>query len=194
MKHTETGSRNLLPAFVGALAIVFALFGGEVATASPQASSQPDYSAGSTLAPYSSGSAISSAALYSPAIHVHLKSGTPTPQSVGSGWKLFGGTYFLRGDYAQIGKSRLVMQSSDGNLVLYDETGHARWSTQTGGKSATTATFQPDGNFVVYNSSTWLWQSHTCCHTGYYLLVQGDGNVVIYNSAGGAVWDTHTSH
>ncbi|HKT05700.1 MAG TPA: hypothetical protein VJT31_39815 [Rugosimonospora sp.] len=91
------------------------------------------------------------------------------------------------------GKAVLIFQD-DGNLVVYDETGVARWAASTVGKGVTT-NFQSDGNFVVYNSSNKpVWASNTCCHSGNLLKVQGDGNVVIYNSAGTALWATHTNH
>src|SRR5262249_34869381 len=70
--------------------------------------------------------------------------------------ELFGGTTFLKGDWVQWNKARLVMQS-DGNLVVYDETVdpnnptgmHARWASNTVNIGARTA-FQTDANLVVY--------------------------------------------
>ena len=135
---------------------------------------------------------------YSAAYYVHLLSGTSNPvytsHPVGVPvWRIFGGTYFLSGDYAQVGKSRLVMQS-DGNFVLYDENGPARWAVNRFG-NGNYATIQRDGNLVVYNSSgAALWASNTCCNSGYDLMVQNDGNVVIYAPNWRAVWATGTNH
>lgn len=82
----------------------------------------------------------------------------------------------------------LVMQG-DGNLVLYEEGGIARWATYTNGGPDRRAVMQGDGNFVVYNSSDQpLWHTTTA---GFgdtaYLSVQDDGNVVIY-AQGLPVW------
>src|ERR1044071_5102521 len=66
-------------------------------------------------------------------------------------WQLRGGTVLQKDDFCQIGKVLLWMQQ-DGNLVIYDENGGARWASNTFGTGHHT-NFQPDGNFVVYNSA-----------------------------------------
>ncbi len=88
--------------------------------------------------------------------------------------------------------AHLVMQS-DGNLVIYDEFGRARWSTGTVGQGWR-AVFQEDGNFVVYTASgRAVWSSRTAGHPGSRLAVQDDGNVVIYDGSQ-AIWSSRTSH
>jgi len=125
----------------------------------------------------------------SPVIAIH-------PTGVGT-VELFGGTTFLKGDWVQWNKARLIMQS-DGNLVVYDENLHARWASNTVGAGARTA-FQTDANLVVYNASNQPIRnsrvpSNTCCHTGWTLNVQSDGNVVIYAPNWVPEWATHTNH
>ncbi|KAB7832702.1 hypothetical protein [Streptomyces mobaraensis] len=86
----------------------------------------------------------------------------------------------------------LVMQT-DGNLVVYDEFGRARWNTGTVNQGWQ-AVFQTDGNFVVYTrSGKAVWDSKTAGHPGSRLAVQDDGNVVIYDGSQ-AIWNTRTAH
>jgi hypothetical protein len=84
----------------------------------------------------------------------------------------------------------LILQL-DGNLVLYKAGGTALWSTSTFGQTASYATQQTDGNFVLYGPSGALWASNTDGNQGTTLVVQDDGNLVIYGSSG-ALWDTKT--
>ncbi|KAG9261627.1 mannose-specific lectin-like [Astyanax mexicanus] len=49
------------------------------------------------------------------------------------------------------------------------------------------ATFQDDGNFVVYGWKP-LWASNTAGKSGKFLIMQEDGNLVIYNNDAGPVW------
>ena len=62
-----------------------------------------------------------------------------------------------------IDPSSLTNQLSDGNIVLSDTLGAAKWSTGTQGDM------------------------------GAFLRVQDDGNVVVYSAAGTAVWATNTA-
>ena len=83
-----------------------------------------------------------------------------TDPSGARGWKLPAGTLIEAGQVVQLGRGRLVMQT-DGNLVLYDEFGRARWSTNTAG-TGKYARMQPDGNFVLYGpGDTAVWSSGT---------------------------------
>jgi hypothetical protein len=47
---------------------------------------------------------------------------------------------------------------------------------------------QTDGNFVVYNGGTAVWNSMTSGSSGAYLQLQDDSNLVIYQG-GTALWD-----
>ncbi|MFE0023315.1 hypothetical protein [Amycolatopsis sp. NPDC059021] len=81
------------------------------------------------------------------------------------------GTFLLRGDVMALGdyitsadgNFRLEMQT-DGNLVEYNDAagGIACWASNTNGRDAFYATYQRDGNFVVYTGSgDPLWASNT---------------------------------
>ncbi|MDT0462169.1 hypothetical protein [Streptomyces gibsoniae] len=88
--------------------------------------------------------------------------------------------------------AHLTMQG-DGNLVIYDEQGHARWASNTFG-AGNHAVFQADGNLVVYNSANQaVWSSGTEGHNGAELVLQNDGNVVI-SQDGAALWASGTQH
>lgn len=60
---------------------------------------------------------------------------------------------------------RLEFQT-DGNLVAYENnTGFARWSSNTGGNPGAKLDVQNDGNVVIRNSSgSKIWSTNTCCH------------------------------
>jgi hypothetical protein len=96
----------------------------------------------------------------------------------------------------QTPKACLIFQS-DGNLVVYDEKGTARWNSGTWGYTNAYAVFQADGNLVVYSHTNIpLWHSQTGGNTPgtLTLWVQSDGNVVIYDKAGIPWWAAHTEH
>ena len=86
-----------------------------------------------------------------------------------------------------------LTQQSDGNLVLYKDTGKAIWATRTRGTGNRT-TMQADGNLVTYTSTHHaVWASRTSGKHATYAIVQSDGNFVLYTSAGKAVWATRTN-
>ncbi|MFJ5274637.1 protein kinase [Streptomyces sp. NPDC088358] len=89
-------------------------------------------------------------------------------------------------------RSKLIMQT-DGNLVLYDESGKARWASRTQGPG-NTAVFQEDGNLVVYGAQAKpLWASNSQGANGATLKVLEDGNMVIAIDDRIA-WQTGTAH
>jgi|SRR5579862_73926 len=53
-----------------------------------------------------------------------------------------------------------VMQT-DGNFVIYDGNGNAKWATFTDGTQGSFLTMQNDGNLVLYNGASALWNTHT---------------------------------
>jgi surface antigen len=88
---------------------------------------------------------------------------------------------------------QFVMQA-DGNLVLYNNSGHPLWNSNTAGNPGAYLAMQPDGNLVVYSlSGQPLWSSGTAGNPGDDVQVQSDGNVVIYSSGSTALWATNTS-
>ncbi|MDX8410274.1 MAG: hypothetical protein R8K46_00165, partial [Mariprofundaceae bacterium] len=87
---------------------------------------------------------------------------------------------------------RTLIMQLDGNLVLYNGSGHPLWATGTRGQGAWAA-MQTDGNLVVYSADgRVLWAADTQGHPGSWLALQGDGNLVIYTADGNALWATDT--
>jgi hypothetical protein len=110
------------------------------------------------------------------------------------------------GNSWHFGRARLTMQR-DGNLVIYDQSNRARWSTRTYGSGATQMVFQHDGNLVLYTAgyarAVWASGTRHACRGGSGLRVetlglQSDSNFVIYcrvnrNDPGMyAIWSTGT--
>lgn len=54
------------------------------------------------------------------------------------------------------------------------------------------ATFQSDGNFVLYGDGRPVWSSSTAASGGR-VIVQSDGNLVVYTGVGVPAWSTRTS-
>lgn len=100
--------------------------------------------------------------------------------------------FFNAGTGVTTKKARFTMQT-DGNLVLYDETGRVRWASNSNGNPGAHAVFQEDGNLVVYQGQRVLFASNTD-HRGAYLVVQVDGNVVIYDHEDRPIWATQSGH
>ncbi len=94
------------------------------------------------------------------------------------------------------GRFVLTLQG-DGNLVLRDKSqnGKAIWATSTSGSDGYAATFQTDGNLVLYGHyQNALWSAHTNGKGGVRLDFQDDGNVVLYDAQSNAVWSTGTAN
>ena len=108
--------------------------------------------------------------------------------------KLTPGKVIPSGTSLSSGSVRLTMQS-DGNLVLSGiASGTSLWSSGTSGHPGAWATFQSDGNFVVYDTSrNVLWSSKTN-GTGTVLQIQNDANLAVYNAAGTSVWSSGTGN
>lgn len=86
---------------------------------------------------------------------------------------------------------RLIVQHTDGNVVLYGPSG-ALWATNTGTGQSTIMIMQADGNLVIRGPANELvWSSGTGGNPGAYLRVQSDGNLVIY-SGSTPVWSSNT--
>ena len=90
------------------------------------------------------------------------------------------------------GQYTLTMQP-DGNLVeSVSGTSTTLWSSGTAGAAGATATMQPDGSFVILNSSNVaVWSTPTAGHPGATLSLQSDANLVVYEGST-AVWATST--
>ncbi|MEW2299025.1 protein kinase [Streptomyces sp. NPDC006655] len=181
-----------LPAtVVAAVAVVVAMvavvhFGTQrsAAESSPSERGRPSHSAASKTA----GGTASAAAPQSQA-----SGAAPASQAASVALKTVQATFELAtGASVGTGARTLVMQQ-DGNLVIYDQDGKARWAAMTNGEG-NSARFQPDGNLVVYDSGGHaLWASRTDGHQGAVLVFQADGNVLI-KSGDTVLWAAGTEN
>lgn len=92
------------------------------------------------------------------------------------------------------GALRLALDSS-GDLVLSETATGARvWHPDDppvqGGDRAILG---EDGNFVVYDGDTPLWDTGTDQHPGAVLVLQDDFNLVVYASDGSPLWGSGTA-
>ncbi len=91
-----------------------------------------------------------------------------------------------------------LVYQTDGNFVLYcNATPLIDTGTDGPPSSADYASFQKDGNLVVYgyNRLGWAvasWSSGTYGEGATQLALQGDGNLVIYNGSHTALWASNT--
>jgi pimeloyl-ACP methyl ester carboxylesterase len=139
-------------------------------------------------------------------LHVPARSGSPEPPppppggsggnapAPGSAGTLVGGQQITPGDYLRSpnGRFTLVFQS-DGNLVLYEPGGGARWDSRTRGSTPGVLSMQFDGNLVIYDA--WdgeVWSTGTSGNAGAYLAVLNDGDVVVFDQDGESLWRTGT--
>jgi hypothetical protein len=84
-----------------------------------------------------------------------------------------------------------VVMQGDGNLVEYDWTNVAIWSSATAGHPGSIVVMQGDGNLVIYAPGTVaIWASGTAGHAGASVTIQRDGNFVMYQN-GAAIWATN---
>ncbi|MFD9287546.1 hypothetical protein ACFWBV_04380 [Streptomyces sp. NPDC060030] len=88
--------------------------------------------------------------------------------------------------------NRITMtMQSDGDLVLYDEHGRARWAAGTKGVGRRVI-MQGDGNLVIYDRRDRpVWTSGTAGHENAILCLQADGNVTILHQDRD-LWSTNT--
>ena len=85
----------------------------------------------------------------------------------------------------------VLIQQSDGNLVLYDYNNNVLWSDYKAGNPLAHTILQTDGNLVEYTPTggvVWATYSSGAVHAN----MQNDGNFVLYNSAWSPVWQTNT--
>lgn len=102
-----------------------------------------------------------------------------TQQSTTFAW--FTNWTFYTGQSVCVNGYDYVIQS-DGNVVVYDASDKALWSTRTAIGRPTRVTMQNDGNFVVYDGATVLFATGTAGLSSAYLCFQTDGKMVIYTA------------
>lgn len=110
------------------------------------------------------------------------------------------GSFTLNAGDSILTFNRKLFMQEDGNLVLYkfDQRGGGQreslFASNTGGNMGAYATFQPDGNLVVYNSmGRAIWSTGTSGLSNATLKLQLDGNLVLYRDNGSAAFATNTS-
>ncbi|KAF0688695.1 Aste57867_19693 [Aphanomyces stellatus] len=100
---------------------------------------------------------------------------------------------FLGGPWrlaSAIAKTSLHLQP-DSNMVLYDGSGKAMWSTETIGTGANHLVLQGDGNLVFYRpDGKPMWSSRTeDCGTGPYCLrLLDEGPLILYDTYCKVIW------
>jgi outer membrane protein assembly factor BamB len=90
------------------------------------------------------------------------------------------------------GQNVFALQS-DGNAVVYNGNGKAKWQSKTksNGTGSWTITFQTDGNLVLFNSllNKVTWSSKTSGTTPVSVIMQDDSNLAIYGSKTYSTWN-----
>jgi hypothetical protein len=106
------------------------------------------------------------------------------------------------GSFKLYGDNAFFTYQPDGNLVLYDNDKNALWSSGTSGKTHTHLHMQTDGNLVLYNGSSVIWQSNTSInyelnlkiHNKYLLLVYGTSEILKIINYDKSIGDTEMSY
>ena len=103
----------------------------------------------------------------------------PIPTTLAPGESLAGGQSL----YSPGIQFQLILQG-DSNLCLRSA-GNTLWCSQTPGQGIYQAIMQSDGNFVVYEDDTPIWNTNTVggADAPYRLAMQPDGNLVVYGSS-----------
>lgn len=108
----------------------------------------------------------------------------PNSNQLTRGQKLLGGQKLIN----SVSGEELVLQASDGNLVLYHGP-RALWSTATDHAPGDRLIMQSDGNLVLYaKSGAPMWSTRTYGHPGARLVLEGNGNLVLETSTGTTLW------
>ncbi|MFI1052184.1 protein kinase [Streptomyces griseoruber] len=187
---------------------------GSTATAEPYATSGASTSPSPRRATAVAASSASSTSSAAPSSSSSAETGAEAPKTTGPSGKAVGSApdpgetvsaspewttltvrhdqQLMPGESWQTNRTTMTMQT-DGNLVIYDEDHHRRWSSGTSG-TGYRAIMQADGNLVVYNKDTFgVWSSVTSGHDGAYLYFGTDGDVsVVYQ--GTTLWSAGTRH
>ncbi len=152
----------------------------DVTSRSPRPSGSPKPR---TSAPVPAPTPAGPSATRSPAGPASLTVRATTPLFAGQSLRTFGTVLTMR---------------ADGDLVVTDAIGRRLWHTGTDDprpdRAGYQATFQDDGNFVVYTRAQQpLWTSGTAGHPGAVLVLQADGDVCVVDR-GRQLWCAGTRH
>jgi len=99
--------------------------------------------------------------------------------------------FLFRGSYLRSsnGLYTLLLQRSDGNLVLYGPGGAAIWANS---RSSDYFVLQGDNNLVTYSYSVGVtWATSTANTRANILAVQDDGNLVLSAPGGVKIWESN---
>lgn len=121
---------------------------------------------------------------------------SPTPSPGPSRSTLYINEQLLAGSYLLSDRSfaQLVLQESDGNLVLRNRGGSAVWSTHTQGHPKDHVVMQSDGNLVAYNKSgAAVWSSNTARSNAVQAQLQDDCCLVLKDAQDAVVWSSATT-
>ena len=114
---------------------------------------------------------------------------TSADVSLNSGGILRKDDYLLSAD----NRSALALQR-DGNLALYASF-KVVWQSGALGATVDRVIMQPDGNLVIYDSSSRpLWETNTAGSPGARLTLQPDGNLVVYSTSNIVLWASNTQN
>ncbi|WP_327250397.1 hypothetical protein [Streptomyces sp. NBC_01244] len=124
----------------------------------------------------------------------NLPAPVPPPTAKQGQTKVLRGTYVIkRGQSVSTNRISMTMQRN-GNLVIFDAKGRARWSAGTSGRGDR-AVFQGDGNLVVLAADgKTVWSTRTDGNPGAKLILQNDGNVTIQAAGGRFLWGSGTQY
>jgi len=85
----------------------------------------------------------------------------------------------------------LTLKANGELAVIKVSTSAELWNSGTATLATDHASFQSDGNFILYDASnTSLWSSATSGHPGSQLAVQTSGSLTITDTTGTVVWHT----
>ena len=116
---------------------------------------------------------------------------TPVPQTNSF---LVGNQTLNSGASITAGGYTLVMQASDGNLVLSNPSGQKTWSSNTAGNPGAVLNMQSDGNLVLYTTGGKpIWASNTSGNSGAYCILQATGDLQVLGAAGNLLWHAGSS-
>lgn len=95
--------------------------------------------------------------------------------------------------YSSDNRFYLTLKANGNLAVITAATSAELWHSGTTTLVTDHASFQSDGNFILFDaSSTNLWNSATGSHPASQLTMQSDGNLVIKDQGGTLLWQTKT--
>jgi hypothetical protein len=139
----------------------------------------------------------------------------------GNGYPLYNIYDFSRNPHAQVictvcGVNGFLSVEDDGNMIVFAgnvvwTAGESRASGSAGtvlragqaipsGSSLTSPSgrfslaMQTDGNLVLYDNGSFVWNSNTAGNPGAYAVLQTDGNFVVYGGGGRPIFYTNTQY